>query len=189
MQYCSSSCCRPPSRSHQFSASLSFMCNLFVWLTSSSSRHRRGAARVCVSPGLFCAVFCTLRAASPPRQARGFQFGERQKKKKGEKGGTLFRRRTAPLVALRQEKFEGGDPFRPTAVLLKPSGLSRLLGALLFLISVSNDNRSPVLAGNRRGGCGWRSARPPKPNVLLLPVRGTMKRPRPCLTQASFRIS
>lgn len=46
-------CCR----SHQFSASLSFMCNLFVWLTSSYSDHLGTATHVHVSLSVFCAIF------------------------------------------------------------------------------------------------------------------------------------
>lgn len=49
-------CCR----SHQFSASLSFMCNLFVWLTSSYSDHPCSATHVHVSPSVCCAIFCNI---------------------------------------------------------------------------------------------------------------------------------
>lgn len=81
MQYCSAfiGCCLF-SRSHQFSASLSFMCNLFVWLTSSSPRRLHAVPaelRATACRRVYSVPSSVLSASSPSRSARGFQGGVR----------------------------------------------------------------------------------------------------------------
>lgn len=140
---------------HQFSASLSFMCNLFVWLTSSYSHHHRRAAHVCVSPSLFCAIFGNICIASSARSTpRLFSFFLTSSRflslllsKINEKGGVC-------VPAGGRWKVGGRRPSAPPLHLqwssLKPSSLLFLLSTSLDLISIRNENLSPVLAEFKR---------------------------------------
>lgn len=76
------------SRSHQFSASLSFMCNLFVWLTSSSSRRHRRAAPLRVTEFILCHLL--FYPHGPPVSTSSRVSVRSREDQKTEKGGLCF---------------------------------------------------------------------------------------------------